>query len=268
MLHVNPGRGDCRFADFLHDLITNDPLQVGLANLAMTSNDSYRLESIEVSRLSLARHMSLKRCLANLRQLWFLSMESAGRMFKGPRSGIPALTRFEMHRSRPILASIPTFERFPRDPRRISQDLQHVFVGTSDPRRMIYHSHKLLERLGLASQVNSGIQYRFMICCSNGGSGGLSRIVDQETAADWLQEEDQRWAGWKEKGIQRGHTVETPEQLEKAPQPAIGFWLFPIESLGKLPTHDVDDFRDSFWKGKRVLNMSRYPPELCLTVIP
>lgn len=267
ILHVDPGKGQSRFVDFVDDMSMKDPRRVGLANIAMTGNDINRLDGIDMAQLSATKRTSFTHWISSLRQFLFLSIEGAGRMHKGPRNGIPTIRKFEMHRSRPVLASIPTFERLPQDLRPIARDLRHVFVGTTDPRRMVFHWKKLLEEWGLDADLNSSIQYRFMISCCRGGAQEPSAIVDHQSAVDWLQEENEQWIKWQQKGSRDGGLIETPEQLEKAPQPALGFWLFPIQSLGALPADEVYNDRSSFWRAKRVLNMSQHPPELCLSIL-
>ncbi|RSL49994.1 hypothetical protein CEP54_012134 [Fusarium duplospermum] len=67
--------------------------------------------------------------------------------------------------------------------------------------------------------------------------------------------------------------------IDQAPQPAIGFWLFPIEFLGPIPPVGPDpavpysgpwvyDKMDSTGrrrgKFRRNVDVSEYTPELCL----
>ncbi|RSM12117.1 hypothetical protein CEP52_002631 [Fusarium oligoseptatum] len=72
---------------------------------------------------------------------------------------------------------------------------------------------------------------------------------------------------------------ETDQELDQAPQPAIGFWLFPIEFLGPIPPVGPDpavpyrgpwvyDKMDSSGRRsgrfRRNVDLSEYTPELCI----
>lgn len=272
VLHLSPGNSSSHFVDFLTTIRTQDPRGVGLTNLAMHNNNINQLTGMDISTLDSIQKTSLKTSITNLRSLFFLSLESAGRMHTGPRNGIHHIRRYEMHRSRPVFSLTPSFERVGRDPRSIHRDLKKVFVGTFDPRGMIYKWLRLLDEWDVGSRIN--IQYQFLVSCSPGGSSNPGVIFDRDSAAQWLVDEDDRWRERQRRDAhlitRRGGRVpvERPEELEQAPRPAVGFWLFSVEALGPMPDHPRYDSHARSFKAKRVLDMSEHWPELCLSVLP
>jgi hypothetical protein len=280
ILHIQSGREIHDFVDFLHDLRAYDPLDVGLLNLALDQNGIVNLPGINMSDLEFASRAAFTDILENLRQVYFVCLENAGRIYLGPRGGIHTVTGFEFHRSRPIMSTIPTFDRIAQDPRNgMTRDLSRVFVGTSDPRQMSCRWHLLLDTWQIR-HPHRGPEYRFLV--ANGWGGGriakkAKKIFDRDSAAEWLRQEEERWAAGQERHaasiLRRGGKlpVENPEDLEHAPRPAIGFWLFPIEALGPMPGPEVllNPHDNGFtWESKRVVDMRQHWPELCLASMP
>ncbi|KAI1749479.1 hypothetical protein F4782DRAFT_513333 [Xylaria castorea] len=280
ILHIELGRDIYDFVDFLHDLRAHDPQSVGLLNLALDQDSVANLPGIDISSLGLASRAALTDTLANLREVYFLCLENAGRVYLGPRGGIHTVTGFEIHRSRPIISTIPTFDRLKRDPRDgMTRDLSRVFVGTFDPRLMPYRWHLLLDTWKI-HHPHRNPEYHFLV--ANGwGSGRMAKkakkISDRDSAAEWLRQEEERWVCGQERHsasiLRRGGKlpVESPEELGRAPRPAIGFWLFPIEALGPVPGPEAlsNPQEHGFsWESKRVVDMRQHWPELCLASMP
>ncbi|RMJ18243.1 hypothetical protein CDV36_002073 [Fusarium kuroshium] len=132
--------------------------------------------------------------------------------------------------------------------------------------------------------VQTEFEYRFMITYG----GARDQIYSRDDAERYIQEEDSKW---REKSESRRAIIsprpeslppvpeETDQELDQAPQPAIGFWLFPIEFLGPIPPVGPDpavpyrgpwvyDKMDS--SGRRSgrfrqnVDVSEYAPELCI----
>jgi hypothetical protein len=59
---------------------------------------------------------------------------------------------------------------------------------------------------------------------------------------------------------------EIPEELSEEPQMAIGFWLFPLESIGPLYEQTEGNGRTTpvELESDRVEDMTKYPPKLYL----
>jgi hypothetical protein len=91
-------------------------------------------------------------------------------------------------------------------------------------------------------------------------------IVTRADASTYLRREDEFWRSkWAEGGIYQRMAVytnpDTPEALEKAPMPAVGFWLFPVNAFGDLPELEVP-FKNFQWEMKMVSDMTKHRPQL------
>ncbi|KAI0099597.1 hypothetical protein GGR51DRAFT_391639 [Nemania sp. FL0031] len=270
ILHIQPGGGDHDFVHFLHDIRAYDKLGVGLLNLALDNNGVNNLFRIDGPTLECDGRDAFISTLLKLRQMFFISIESGGRTYLGVRSGIHTNDRYELHRSRPIMPAIPSFERSSRDPRDgLERDLSRVYVGTFDPRRMVSQWQKLLHRWNVIYTPGKAPEYSVII--STGVGSSSKDIISRDDASEWLQLEDERWIGGQQRHasriIKKGYKLplESPEELAKAPRPAIGFWLFPIEALGEIPGPEaLAENGESIWEAKRVVDMRKYWPELWL----
>ncbi|KAI0855123.1 hypothetical protein F4860DRAFT_497356 [Xylaria cubensis] len=280
ILHVHIAMRGYNLVEFLHDLRVHDPQGVGLLNLALEHDDVSSLMIIKPFNLDPAPWASFTDTIANLREFYFLCLEKAGRIHLGPRGGIHTVTGYEIHRSRPIMSTIPTFDRLKRDPRDgMTRDLSRVFVGTFDPRLMVWHWEYLLKKWHI-HHLDRSPEYRFLVA-SGWGNGRMAnkrkKISGRDSATEWLQDEDESWEQGQQRHaagiVRRGGTVpvESPGELEHVPRPAIGFWLFPIEAIGPHPGPEslIDPEHFGFgWEPKRVVDMREHWPELCLTSMP
>ncbi|KAK5629056.1 hypothetical protein RRF57_004771 [Xylaria bambusicola] len=170
--------------------------------------------------------------IVNLRQVYLIVLENAGRMYLGPLNGISTQIGYELHRSHPIMSSIPIFERVGRGPRGgIERDLSRISMGTFDPRQMLYPWRRYLERWEI-HYASGGPVYCLLI--SHGWNTGAMRrtaktVSYRESASEWLQKEEESWICSQERRassiLARGGElpVESSEELERAPRPAIGF---------------------------------------------
>ncbi|PWY81712.1 hypothetical protein BO94DRAFT_576643 [Aspergillus sclerotioniger CBS 115572] len=276
--------------EFLHQLKhTHDPRGIGLLNLAMdgndlNANDLYALDPADAS-ISAERRRSFTETLTQLRQVLFVVIERVGRQVVGLHSGLLTSETF-FNRSLPILSSSTTsFDRLPRDPREIADDLKHVFVGTFDPRGMFDHWGRLLRRWNVASSI---VEYRVLLAFIPRGDS--DRVRDRGSAERWLLKEDCEWKGepdpfedpdkpisafvqrLRQKNIKwpvgANHPKYKYEDMERAVKPAFGFWLFPLEPLGAVSTAaggsgliQPPGYRS---EAKRLLDLSAHWPELAL----
>lgn len=273
ILWSSPGaQADQQFIPFLKDLREKDPKKVGLRNLAMRANDINMLHGLQKPRLSAEHHDTLVSVLSNLENMYYLSLENAGRVHLGYLGGIPDIKEYEVHRAKPIMPLTPSFTRLPSDPRpNIDYDLSKVFVGTFDPRSMIFHWRKLLQRWGVPERKGQ-TNHHFLLSQAR---NYMEHISSRESAEQWLESEHASWLRGQEsfrKLIEKkGKTVpiESEEELDKATKTAVGFWLFPVTALGKYPKKDEDyQWNARCWKPKRVLDLREYRPQLCLANLP
>ncbi|KAI0530395.1 hypothetical protein GGR58DRAFT_508475 [Xylaria digitata] len=110
---------------------------------------------------------------------------------------------------------------------------------------------------------------------STGWGVSSGDIVDRAGAAEWLRNEEDGWIKSQERCasqiLRKGYKLplESAEELEKASKPAIGFWLFPIEAIGPVPGSEALAENSEFaWEAKRIVDMRKYWPQLCLACIP
>ncbi|CAJ2503710.1 Uu.00g111040.m01.CDS01 [Anthostomella pinea] len=260
VLHLHSGQGRDNFADFVCDLSALDPRGIGLRNLAFGSNDVLSLLRTDLTESDASARAVFLDTLSQLQEVFHVGEGAAGRIYFGRRTGMIAIRRVEFHRGCPIMAKTPTFDLLPRDPRPIEKDLRQVFIGTGDPRRYVFLWRKLLQGWGIHPPPS--IEYRFLVF--NTKSYGEIDITDRESAEEWLRLENECWIeGQRTNGVTA--PVESAEDLEGAVRPAVGFWLFPIESLGPLPGDEEDyDRRSRYWKSQMMPDMAEYWPQLGL----
>jgi hypothetical protein len=278
VVKVHAGRRSDNFVRFVRDMRDNDRKGVGLANLALSYNDLLGIDDINLDELGAPDREALTKTLANLRQVWFCSSEKEGRMYLGPLNGVPAIKGWELHRSRPIMGATSAFETRQADPRPIEKDLQRVFLGTSDPRMTVFYWNKLLQRYEVTPRPD--VQHRFMLASTTGqgqgvGGGGGGDVRGRQSAFEWIKREEAEFKrgvdAWQAR-LRTGVEIprETPEELAACARPAFGFWLFPIQALGELPptSASMDSVTRQFFWGKRVVDLSKYRPELGLFDLP
>ncbi|KAI0164579.1 hypothetical protein GGR57DRAFT_204416 [Xylariaceae sp. FL1272] len=292
VLHLNPEfdflyiRKSCLLiAHFFTDLRGKDPLNVGVRNLALDLSGVSDLTHVPLKSLRAVDQAAFTQTMKDLHQVFFISAGSTGRMFLGRRSEIDTNTRFEYHRSRPIvstLSTISSFDRLPRDPRtNIELDLGRVFMGTFNPRRMIYRWRCCLHQWGIQTTETTP-EYRLLITTYEDrlvSGSRAAQIVDRDSALEQLRSDEKYWIQGTENSateiVGNGGQVpvESPEEIDQAPKPAIGFWLFPIEALGPIPEPKEPSTADQSvinWNSrtKEFRDMRNHWPELCLTQLP
>ncbi|KAI0530394.1 hypothetical protein GGR58DRAFT_493562 [Xylaria digitata] len=88
ILHIKPGHGDHDFAHFLHDIRAYDIQNIGLVNLALDGNGVNNLTRIKLSELQFSSQAAFTQTILNLRQMFFISIENAGRTYLGEWSAV------------------------------------------------------------------------------------------------------------------------------------------------------------------------------------
>lgn len=273
-----PVRGS--LVEFLFRMKTMyDPLRVGLLNLAIDLNGirGTGLSELDLAELPPEVRRAFIETMTQLQQVFFVSLAEVGRTMFGWSSGQSDKTFF--NRSIPIMSAVPTFERLRQDPRPISQDLQKVFAGLSDPRDMPYSWFSCLRNWCISPQKT--VEYRFLLAYVGYQQPRPQGYVrDRASAEKMLHKEDRLWRSLPEPGEDEQRNSFTPavkpgpgypsaeqiasEDLDKAVRPAIGFWLFPRAAMGPFP----DDIKDGNWQYRphrySIIDMSAHPPELCL----
>ena len=260
---------------FLYRLKTiHDPRHVGLLNLAidnngLSANDIYGVQPSDVDS---EIRSAFVETLTQLREVWFVSTPLVGRQIVGPLSGFGTSGAI-FNRSFPIVTTVPTFERLPRDPRPISEDLENA-SGLGGSRDVLQYWLRLLKKWHISPR---GIGYRFFLAYDPTIAGGS--ISDQVSAKTWLQKEEDEWHGHgPDDGFLKDKEVKWPvgahdekyrnEDLGKAVRPAFGFWLFPLEALARIDGDGLLVDEEPRPRGEMFRNMTEHWPELALSSLP
>lgn len=210
--------------------------------------------------------------LTQMHQDFFVQIARGGCQIIGISSGILLNRDVIYNRSFPIITTVPTFERLSHDPRSIARDLKQVFVE-HDPFYMLCAWQQILASWGGVSKPQT--EYRFMLAFDPPSS----TIHNRENAESWMQHEDNEWTGkWRvDDRIENGYGFRTldptkpsykcaigalpekwiNEDLEKAVKPASGFWLFPMDAFGPVPSGAIKP--DRRW-AKEILDLAPFPP--------
>ncbi|KAI8962392.1 hypothetical protein F5Y11DRAFT_193051 [Daldinia sp. FL1419] len=244
--------------EFLHDLKkTHDPRQVGLLNLALDSNGltgGVGLCLMDPSTPSSLFEASFTDTLKNLREVFFISIQSTGRHVFGYLSGAQT-HEYSMNLSFPVATAALNFKRLHTDPRPIAENLEKVFVN-SDPRVMLHAWRKFLHKHfdnGDTPQPQLRILLAFAPCVytiSDKGEG--ERCLKREDLV-WKLETSQHPKLWK--------SATGSSQVKTA----FGFWLFPEHAFGPLPEDPTHGFRP---ERPSYINLKDFWPELGLVDLP
>ncbi|KAM0793989.1 hypothetical protein BDR22DRAFT_877317 [Usnea florida] len=262
---------------FIHRLKTvYDPRHVGLLNLAiaingLTGND---IIGVNPSDIKSDTRSAFVETLTQLREVWFVSTPLVGRQITGPLSGFGTAGAL-FNRAFPILSTPPTFERLPRDPRSISKDLEKTY-GLASSRDALDYWLRLLKKWQISPPK---VMYRFFLAFDPSIVRGTN-ISDQVSAKVWLQKQEDQWNGKGPRDTFLPEDVEAKwpvgahdekyrnEDLENAVRPAFGFWLFPVEALGRIGKDGLLAEEERRPRGEMFRDMTEHWPELGLSMLP
>ena len=273
-LQIQPGFwAEQTLMDFLYHLKnTWDPRQIGLLNMAIGkcgALEATDLCFIKPSDVDVRLRKSFRQTLTQIQEIFLVEWVCTGRQILGAMSGV-ALNEFILNRSMPIDTSTPTFDRLHHDPRPIAEDLEHAYIGEG-PLRMLYLWQKLLKTWDISP---TGTKYQFLLTFVPPGSH--PGVHDERSAKQWVEKEDYEWTGkwreddnvdgvWARRKFSDGTIWKQPvgtlygkykdEDLEKAAKPAFGFWMFPVDVFGKVPTSDAES-ENIFTK--QIVNISEH----------
>lgn len=255
--------------DFLWDLKAYDPKDVGLLRLA-TDLDGFcanDLPYLKRSDLYLIRQrMALVDTLSQLKEVWFINLHSPGRARKQPEEPPAPQRHFINSGALPIAAGLPTLERVGADPRSgLGPALERLYLGDIDPREMLFRWRRLL-RTWDVSHAEGQVAYRVLFATTPERRRQTWRIKELDQAMEFLTLKEH----------EHEHAPSIPTLAAAAAQDriarttdcmaAIGFWLFPVESVGQLG--EGDRLADMDFYPGRVLDMREYWPELVISKLP
>lgn len=250
---------------FAHMLWEHDRRGVGLVNLAL-ARPSF-LATCDWLFLVKKDGDLLRPALSRLRRVIFGYDGYLGR-------GVPDMpyrgNNFEagqMFRPRPLLASVSKFQTLQKDPRSIKTELKKVFMGCGDPRDQMYRWFRLLQKWDIKYPDHT-VDYRFMITVND------RRVENLGDAALSLQRREKEWARLRKSYVEDGGTYQEADETLPA---AYGFWLFPIDAFGAIPSASNQirkigriQRRDKprVWDLFKAHDLSEHEPELCLQCLP
>ncbi|CAG7563822.1 unnamed protein product [Fusarium equiseti] len=152
-------------------------------------------------------------------------------------------TRSPSYHACPVYGSTLGFKRLPFDPRLGDKHLKRISTGPHDPRPEFHEWFRTLQALGV--QHHHKVNYQFGICTETDSGRDVQKrgpyTNDRDAAAKWFYQNEQGFQSkWQERFAREGMEYPPIEEqgLEHAPQQAIGFWLFSLESIAPLP--DID----------------------------
>ena len=252
-----------------------DPRHIGLLNLAidrngLTGNDIGGVQPLEVK--SEIRSAFIE-ALTHLREVWIVSTPVVGRQIVGPLSGFGTSGTI-FNRAFPILSTFSTFELLPRDPRSISRDLKNTY-GLDSSRNVLQYWLRLLKKWHISPRK---LRYRSFLAFDPRMAGNY--ISDQVSAKAWLQKQEDQWNGhgpsdgFLRKDVKAKWPVGAHdekyrnEDLENAVRPAFGFWLFPLEALGRIGEDGLLIDEETQPREEMFKDMREHWPELGLLSLP
>ncbi|KAK9437307.1 hypothetical protein VB005_08293 [Metarhizium brunneum] len=250
---------------FANTLLANDPRHVGLINLGCVWRHARGYYDPLFQPIEGDEHL-VRQLLSRLRRVIFGYNGHFGRGIQN-RMAQRYGWKPQLHRSRPILASVSKFQRLPQDPRSVEAELTKTFLGYSDPRDQMYRWFRLLEHWQI-EYPNHRVDYRYMVAVNN------TRVTDRDEALFALREEKEEWNRCQEAYVANGVPCEEDgDELASA----YGFWLFPINAFGRIPKannrirhigRSYLESRPRVWKFGKAWDVSKESPELCLQYLP
>lgn len=260
------------FADFAFNLYQLDPRYVGLVSLTLpfqpniqklmvmddTERDVLRGVLLRLENVSFA-HMQEKtrapppprRTLAYIHSMALAAAAAANNDSDEPQPPKPR-TAWEPDCTGPMSTCIPSFDKLSQDPRKLGNDHTRPYFSFKNPIHIALSWFRLLEILEVVHEHK--VNCRFMMSYETSGRN----IATREQATSWVQSQRKNFKSRAlSEGIEHGEWV----------QPAMGFWLYPMECVGSL----VND-EGALKTAKDVLEgvqlkeaLEKCVPELCLS---
>lgn len=242
--------------DFLWDLRAYDPKDIGLLKLAIDlegfcAND---LQYLRRSDLFLIRQrQALVESLSQLKEVWFLNLQSPSGMRKQPVGTI--IPQGRSGGVLPVAGGSPTLERLGADPRKgLEQALERVYMGDIDPREVLFRWRRLLKTWEIDYE-DGQVNYRVIFAITPERHRRTWQIKELDQAMQFLtlEAEPVPSALPMQSRIEQAHQCTT----------AVGFWSFPVESIGQI--REGEKLADMDFYPGRVLDMREHWPELIVS---
>ncbi|KAI1371591.1 hypothetical protein F4677DRAFT_304492 [Hypoxylon crocopeplum] len=140
ILHIRPGWARVGFAELISRMRAVDPLQIGILNLALESQDVKDLMCCaDLSRLTPTTREALKVTISQLELVFFFyDHKDARHVYERLDHDVVAMIhQAELYMSCPVLLKIPFVDLEPSNLQPISENQLRVLVCTIDPRKII-----------------------------------------------------------------------------------------------------------------------------------
>lgn len=252
--------------DFLWDLKAYDPKGVGLLKLAINLREfcSNDLQYLQRSDLLLIRQrQALVETLSQLQEVWFINVEAGRNLYQPSADGSETIVPYGIKMS--------GYESVGPDAREGAEaELQRVYMGSVDPRELIWRWKRLLYRWRI-HHPQGQLKYRLMLAQQQypwkyePTVRGLARIMKHLSLRERepFRTNDRVFRpGACEAGGSLSPDQAGPESVAATKTAAIGFWSFPIESVGEIG--EGQRMTDLDYQPNRYLDMRSYWPELLL----
>lgn len=251
--------------DFLWDLKAYDPKGVGLLKLATSMmgfccNDLQYLKRSDL--LLIRQRQALVNTLSQLQEVWFINMEPGRDLYQRSADGSETIV--------PYGIKMGGYEIVGPDTREGAEvELQRVYMGSVDPRELIWRWRRLLRTWGI-HHPHGQVKYRLMVAQQQypwkdePTVRGLGRIMKALSLRDRdrFNEDKIFKPGGCEAGCGLSPDQVKPEECAATKTAAIGFWSFPIEAVGEIG--EGKRLRDLDYEPNRILDMRSHWPELLL----
>ncbi|KAH7189614.1 uncharacterized protein B0J16DRAFT_397571 [Fusarium flagelliforme] len=230
-----------RIGYLARDMWARDPRRVGLVNLAAGAVTARLGTDRRILKKSGTRRQLLKQALSRVER-FIVMRDQVPRAWTGENYLSPIRSLSDsVHRACPLNGGSVAFERLPYDPRLGEEHLKSVYTGLYDARIGFNEFEELLTKLGV--KHNHKVDYRLALCSRGYRFNSHPPGNDRAAAAEWIRKEEEMFElkvkEWKQTTEDRekylGDGSFEDQHLERVPQQAIGFWLFPVESLAARP---------------------------------
>ncbi|KAF4464549.1 formate c-acetyltransferase [Fusarium albosuccineum] len=183
--------GTEHLADFAHQLWSHDQQHVGLINVALNPNISNELWSLrDRLRGRPPSHVPfLKQVISRFERVIFMCDGGREGKFLGPTRArrTSALEHHGVHRSLPIMAAIPRFDRLLQDPRPLERLQKNIDFSSYRSQMGFQGWLHLLNAWGV--QFNHQVDYHLMVTYE----GCETKINSRDEALRWVRKENKLW---------------------------------------------------------------------------
>lgn len=252
--------------DLLWDLRAQDPRGVGVLKLALDLREfcASDLPWLRRSDLLLIRQRQvLTETLSQLQEVWFMSVDLRNGTYKRSAEAPGSIVPYGVE-----MSGYECVGPEARDG--AGAELQRVYMGSVDPRELIWRWEKLL-RTWHVRHPPGQVKYRLMVAQDQGSwkdarrGKGFGRFRGLLSSRDRDRDRDPA-VYFKDGRCEAGggtlaDQVKNDEPNAATPA-AVGFWSFPVEAAGEIGKGD--DLYDMDFEPDRFLDLRSHWPELVL----